>query len=107
MDYLLGGYKITRERGLRWCSNNKLEADHGNVTVVVNRWLRDHAIRTRLLACDYEKEPILLFVTHRRESVDHFPFQEDQRAHEVKANLKEMGIDGDDVVFITVVNPYG
>jgi hypothetical protein len=85
MVYLVGGYKLTREQALEWCHSNDLYPPESNVTLYVNRWLRSNNVKTRLLACDYLREPIFLVVTHQR--VDNTgtptqfePFQEDQGA---------------------------
>lgn len=108
MVYLVGGYQLTRKQVLEWCHPRHLNPPVGNTTVFVNRWLRDNGItHTRLLACDYHQKPIFLVVTDRKVdgngTSDNFqPFQESERAREIK-KLLEVG----EVEFITVPNPYG
>ena len=67
MVYLVGGYKLTREQVLEWCHPRDLYPPVGNTTVFINHWLRSNGItQTRLLACDYHKEPKFLVVTDRK-----------------------------------------
>jgi len=109
MVYLVGGYKLTRDQVLEWARPRNLDLPEGNTTLVINRYLRSLGItQTRLLACDYDGEGIYLVVTDKkvdRNGTPHKfePFQESQRARQVKA-LVEM--DGE-VEFVTVSNPYG
>lgn len=107
MVYLVGGYKLTPDQARNWCSRENLQPPESNISLFINRWLREKNITTRLLACDYREEPIFLVVTMRR--VDptgkptHFElFKEDDRARFIK---EQIGID--DVEFVTVPNPYG
>ena len=113
MVYLVGGYKLTYEQTLGWCHSNNIYPPESNISRYVNRWLRNKSIPTRLLACDYQGEPIFLVVTHKRldntgtaRSIRTVP-RGPERALSVKEEMKEMNIGASDVEFVTVPNPYG
>jgi len=107
MVFLVGGYKLTREEVLEWCQPRGIDPPRGNITVFVNRWLRQHGIRrTRLLACVYEKSAIFLLVIDRKiaphETPDNYtPFTESDEAQEIKQHV------GVNAEFVTVADPYG
>jgi hypothetical protein len=107
MVYLVGGYKLTPDEARNWCSLHDLHPPECNISLFVNRWLRERDMKTRVLACDYRGEPIFLVVTTRR--VDRTgtparfePFVEDDRARFIKKQIKIESVE-----FVTVPNPYG
>ncbi|KAF8815505.1 hypothetical protein BYT27DRAFT_6681020 [Phlegmacium glaucopus] len=104
--YLVGGYKMTEDQVLEWCKPRGLKPTMGLYMSTVNRYLRNQNIPLRILACDYEREPIFLLVTNRKEDPTATPgryelFEESDAARNIK---EQMGIPG--VEFITVANPY-
>jgi hypothetical protein len=107
MVYLVGGYKLTPDQARNWCSRENLQPPPSNISLFVNRWLREKNIKTRLLACGYCDEDIFLVVTTRRidpagKPTQFEPFKEDDKARFIK---KQIGIEN--VEFVTVPNPYG
>jgi hypothetical protein len=105
--YLVGGYKLTEEQVRQWCTEKHLEdPEWGQISFIVNSYLREQDLRYRILACDCEEETIFLLVTMSREDPNateerYGSFKESGPARRVK---EQIGIP--DVQFITVANPY-
>ncbi|PFH49882.1 hypothetical protein AMATHDRAFT_48359 [Amanita thiersii Skay4041] len=101
--YLVGGYILTPDQVRQWCLAHEIEdPTPASATILVNRWLREHSIPTRLLAVTFRKESMYLIVTTRRSDpiatqISFKPFEENDRARQVKSQL-----DVGDVEFVTV-----
>jgi len=108
MVYLVGGYLLTPDQVLQWCQDHNIQDPTPvSTTLVVNCWLRERSIATRLLAVTFRKEDLYLVVTARRNdgnatATEFEPLKEDDHALLVKRQM-----DVGDIEFVTVPNPYG
>lgn len=64
--YLAGGYKLlARDQVLDWCKPRGHKPAEGRFTV--NRLFKNENHPIRILACDYQRDPIFFLVTHQKE----------------------------------------
>jgi hypothetical protein len=108
MVYLVGGYILSWEQVVQWGRLKDCEPpNRANATIAINHYLKVNNIKTRLLAVDYQEEPMYLVVTDRKTDVGSrnrfVPLVESDRAREIKEVLKEeLG----DVEYVTIADPY-
>lgn len=101
MHIHVGGYKCSPEQIDAWFEERGVKLQEGIRTVLGNRYLREKKFQARIRACDYERKPIFIVITHRETTDDSvgpgaINFVEDEQAQRIKA---EMGLQ--DVEFIT------
>ena len=86
---IVGGYILTPDQVLQWCRRHNIDDPKpASTTLIINCWLRERKIRTRLLAVTLRKEDLYLVVTARRSDVN--ATKEDSHAHSVNAQI-DMG----------------
>jgi hypothetical protein len=105
MVYLFGGYLVTRDQVLQWCLDHNLGSPClVNTTFVVDDWLREQHIPSRLRGVTYRRQDWYLLITARRKDAratftKFKPLKEDDHALSIKTQMN-MG----DVEFVTIPN---
>jgi hypothetical protein len=103
MVLLVGGYKLTQAQALAWCHAHDIFPLEGNITALVNRWMRRQRLRIRLHACSYQKECIFLVLTDLRHDYSQGAFEPFEESEDAKRIKEQMGVG--DVEFVTVADP--